>query len=50
MIEMRHPAATPVGMAVRAKATLRDGRPAHERFLVPDQAGFRERAMKKGQA
>ena len=69
MIEMRHLAATPVGMAVRAKATLleTDGRRylfrveawdaqekiaegRHERFLVPDLAGFLERAMKKGQA
>src|SRR5437588_57509 len=69
MIEMRHLAATPVGMAVRAKATLleTDGRRylfrveawdaqekiaegRRERFLVPDLAGFLERAMKKGQA
>jgi fluoroacetyl-CoA thioesterase len=67
MVEMRHLAATPVGMEVRATATLletdgrrflfsveaRDARDKiaegrHERFVVPDLAGFLARAMKKG--
>ncbi len=57
MVEMKHLAATPVGMKVRArylfaveawdeKDKIAEGR--HERFVVPDMEKFLARAMKKG--
>jgi len=48
MVEMRHLAATPVGMTARARATLLESADAMgNRGVI---AKFLERAMKKGQA
>ena len=48
MVQMRHLAATPVGMTVRARATLLETDGRCERYLVADLAKFMGRAMRKG--